>query len=321
MAEKGAEDSGRGDGMKGRQVLMTGATGYIGRELARRLLEAGAEVGVVTADPARARDILGVGVPCWGREECLADGGPLQGRQLLLHAGFARPYAGEAEIARSLEFTGRLFARAAEARIPAVLLLSSRSVYGRATPPPWSEESPPAPSNPYGEAKFASEVMLGMVRRFSPLTRTCAVRLGTVSGGGEGLVDVFILSRFVLAALRGDRIRIFGGSQEFDILDLRDAADALARLVREPAANWRPVYNLGSPVSQKIRHLAERAVALAAEHGRRGSVITTEPAGPDGTPRYGMDCARFCSGLGWRPLRSLDDTIRSLIEYYLPRLK
>ncbi len=321
MGEKGPRDSRQGGGMKGRRVLMTGATGYIGRELARRLLGAGAEVGVITGDPARARAVLGAGAPCWGREECLADGGPLQGRQLLLHAGFARPYAGEAEIARSLEFTGRLFARAAEARIPAVLLVSSRSVYGRATPPPWSEETPPAPDNPYGEAKFASEVMLGMLRRFSPLTRTCAVRLGTVSGGGEGLVDVFVLSRFVLAALRGEPIHVFGGGQEFDILDLRDAAEALARLAREPAANWRPVYTVGSPVAHNIRLLAERAVALAAEYGRRGSTITIEPAGTDGTPRYGMDCARFCGDLGWHPLHPLDDTIRSLIEHYLPRLK
>ena len=52
------------DAWRGRQVLVTGATGFIGRHVTRRLVQAGAHVVALIRDPTRATDLSAMGVRC-----------------------------------------------------------------------------------------------------------------------------------------------------------------------------------------------------------------------------------------------------------------
>ena len=54
---------------------------------------------------------------------------------LLLHLGFTRPFGENKQIADSLRFTSKLFTLAAQNQLPAVIYISSQSVYGLTSPP------------------------------------------------------------------------------------------------------------------------------------------------------------------------------------------
>ena len=303
-----------------KRIIITGSTGYIGQSLIRRLLQENSfAIGVISRDKRAARELLGEeSLTYYEQEDCLQGIVPLAQNDLLLHLGFARPHRGNLEIAKSLEFTGQLFSRAAKEHIPAIINLSSRSVYSLETPPPWTEHTRVAPSSVYGQAKYASELLLTMSQAIHPQTMISSIRLGTVSGGGGGLVDAFVLTKFVNQAIKGEPLRIIGGNQEIDVLDIRDTVEALVRMLKTPPQEWKPLYNLCSPVTYTIAQMAHLCVEIAARfNGGHRSEITIEKK--EVHMRYGMDSKLFYQDMQWQPRWKLEDIIQSLIEYYLLR--
>ena len=304
-----------------KRIALTGATGYVGRALVHRLSrETGYHLTVITRDKAAAQRLFGDQVAlCCDHDEWLGAPPPAGRVDVLLHLGFARPHHGEGEIARSLAFTARLFAHAAAQGTGAIVYVSSRSVYGFASAPPWTEASPVAPVSAYGQAKLEGERLLRAVKESHPEVMLTSIRLGTVSGGSAGLVDVFVLSRFVKQALRGEPIQIKGGTQEFDIIDIGDAVDGLVAVLRSVPEGWSGVYNLSSAGSYNIVMLAELCVQIASRHngGVRSPILVSQE---EVNLRYGMDNSLLCRDFGWRPTRKLEETVESLVRYYLRRI-
>jgi GDP-L-fucose synthase len=70
--------------------------------------------------------------------------------------------------------------------------------------------------------------------------------------------------------------------------------------------------NIGSGVELSISDLAQK---ILAEVGFKGK-ITWNSSHPDGTPRKILDTTTILS-LGWKPLISLDEGIKSTVEWYL----
>lgn len=301
-----------------RRIVVTGSTGYLGQSLVNRLSEEGLyEISVISGDKQSARKLFRDQVTRYYDQEDWFHNPPPTGREdILLHLGFARPHHGNSQIAKSLQFTSKVFLRAAKNGTRGIINVSSRSVYGLETPPPWTEETPVAPLSVYGQAKLGSELLLQSLLESHPKTVGTSIRLGTVSGGSNGLVDVFVLSKFARQALSGDPIRISGGSQEFDIIDIKDTVDAFAALLRTPPESWKPVYNLGSKSSYNIVFMAQLCVEVASRFnkGIKAPILLDEE---EVHMRYGMDSSLFYRDMNWRPKRTLEDTIESLMSYYV----
>lgn len=299
-----------------KRILITGSTGYIGQALVPKLAEEWFDVRILSRSKETARELFdGAASGYYDMEDWSQGVVPMGEIDILLHMGFARPHHGSREIAKSLEFTSELFSRAVTHRVPAIINVSSRSVYGSETPHPWTEASPVAPVSIYGQAKYGAELLLQSLTESNPHTTATSIRLGTVSGGANGLVDVFVLSKFVKQAITGEPIRIVGGSQEFDILDIRDTADALIHLLKTPLKTWKPIYNLTSEGTYNILTLAQICVETASRvNGGIESeiLIEDEPV----NMIYGMDCHLFYNDMNWKPQVTIEDTIISLIQYY-----
>lgn len=299
---------------KRKVLLITGSTGYLGRNLIPALTAGDYRIWALSTHPGRASKLFRDQVDEIFTEDAFQQGGLPWGRvDLLLHAGFARPYRPEGEIARSLEFTRDLFYYAGTHMVPALVYISSQSIYGQGSPPPWDEESPPAPRSSYAAAKYAAELMLRAERLRQPHLNWTSLRLAGLTGGAPGLVPVDLVTRFVERALKGEPLVILG-EHSFERLDIRDAVQGLIRLMKSASNRWGPVYNMGRGRTftiQKVAYKVIDQVKLIAG-GTRSEVITRIQDPP---LAFGMDSSEFFQLTGWQPQYTLEDSIQSLIAY------
>ncbi len=302
---------------KQKKILVTGASGYLGQSFINKLYEkSGYEILVFGRDKVKTANLFkGKVSNCFDKKDL--DCGLLQlgNVDILVHLGFARPHCNNMQIAESLEFTHELFTRAAMNQVPAIINISSQSVYGLETQPPWTEETSEAPATIYAQAKYAAELHLKSLKTINNQLMSSSIRLGSLAGGAAGLIDVCFLSKIVKQALQGEPIKIVGGSQEMERIDVRDAAAGLVAMLQVDPVNWEPVYNLGSGVVYNILKIARMVVEIASgfNEGVKSEIYVEEKPV---NMRFGMDSSLFYTDMKWRPQYGLKDTIESLIFHY-----
>ncbi len=194
-------------------VLVTGATGKVGRHLVQALLAAGARVAILSRDPVRARTLWpGARVDCragdLGDPASLADA--LVDIDLVFHLASYSPAPHEAAIYEaaahwtvSAEGTRNLVEGAVSGGVRRLVYLSSVKVMGDAAGAgnePADEETPPAPDSLYGRAKLEAEQQVLAAGREQGL-HACVLRLPMVYGlEGQGniarLIEAVARHRF-----------------------------------------------------------------------------------------------------------------------------
>lgn len=156
--------------LAGVPVLVTGATGKVGRRLVAALLAEGARVAILSRDPGRARD-LWPGAPIEGRRGDLREpatlGRLLDGIELVFHLASYAPGPREPDVYGSPAHwpvtalgTRNLAARVAEGRVTRLVYVSSVKAMGDAVAArgrPAREGDEPAPETLYGRAKLDAE--------------------------------------------------------------------------------------------------------------------------------------------------------------------
>jgi UDP-glucuronate 4-epimerase len=156
-----------------------------------------------------------------------------------------------------------------------IVVASSSSVYGSATPgEPSSEDSPTRPISPYGQTKLGAEQLCGLHRAEFGMDIVC-LRYFTVFGPRQRPDMAF--HRFLRAALRGEPIEVFGdGSQTRDFTYVGDVVAATLAAAATPRLPAEAL-NIGggSPSSLRaalelVEELTGRSLEIryaAREHG------------------------------------------------------
>ena len=303
-----------------KKVLLTGSTGYLGRNLTDLLLRDDRyQISIITGDVDKAKSLFGGKISNYYTHKDLEEDRIRGDNGFLVHCAFARPHEGDVRMASALQFTGSLFSRAHRLGIRSIINVSSKSVYSPENVPPFNEDSIPGPTSVYGTSKFSSELLLRSVLDLHTDVRGTSVRLSTVCGAGGGLVDVFVLSKFIIRALKGEKIVVRGGRQEFDIIDINDAASALAMLTESDDTLWKPVYNLGSELPYNIVRLAELSVSTASKlNGGIRSEIHIDD-NEDIYLKNITESSLFRKDFSWEPKVSIEETVMSMAEQYMKR--
>jgi GDP-4-dehydro-6-deoxy-D-mannose reductase len=307
------------------RVLVTGADGFAGRYLCRLLLASGHEVSGAVRPGSNAADGWFTGAEQarirWRslELESAASVAALfeQGCDAVVHlaavasGGEARRDPGHAWAVNAAGTARLLEAAASAAAPPLVLLVSSGEVYGRGEGAR-HEDAPVAPVSPYAASKAAAELAAAEVARRTGL-RTIIARAFQHTGPGqtEQYVVPAFARRLRQARAQGEtRVPVGNLKPVRDISDVRDVVAAYVALLERGVPG--EVYNVcrGEGVS-----LAELFDKLSMLLGVRAEAVP-EPSLMRGAdlPHLVGDNARLRSATGWAPARTLDATLRDVIN-------
>ncbi len=305
------------DTVSSKKLLITGATGFLGRNLITELLNQNAGFTIITLvrDIKKAKLLLPKKVQIFDEVDLEIGKLSFGNIDVLLHLGFARPHKSHLEIAQSLAFTGKIFRRAIANQVGSIINISSQSVYGQTSLPLWHEEKTKvAPNSPYSFAKYSSEIMLSEISHQHKQIHTTSLRLAGIVGGAKGLINIDLVSKFVENVKNNKNLKVIGGMQEIERLDIRDAVSGIISLLNTPSHKWKPVYNLGSNTQIKLLDLAEEIIKIGKIY-RVDNTSKVDFEEKEIDLKFGMDITLFINDTGWKPKYSIQDTIHSLFNF------
>lgn len=180
---------------------------------------------------------------------------------------------------------------------------------------PLRENGPVRPNNPYALAKSIQNQYCG---GFASLYGLDVVMTRSFNHTGAGQRDTFVLPSFArqIAEIKLGRrdpvIHVGNLDVKRDFLDVRDVCDAYLALLENGARG--ETYNVCSGNSYRLRDLLDRLRDLAGVEVR----IEVDPdrLRPADTPELRGDPAKIAAHTGWKPRIAIDDTLRSLLEYW-----
>jgi CDP-paratose 2-epimerase len=181
-----------------------------------------------------------------------------------------------------------------------------------------SENAPLDFYSPYGCSKGTADQYVRDYARVFGL-QTVVMRMSCIYGPRQfGTEDQGWIAHFLLSALRGDRLTIYGdGYQVRDALHVSDAADAWLGALDHIALVRGRTFNLGGGPSNAVslRELIARLKELT------GNDISYSFADwrPGDQPWYVTDTRALSAALGWKPKISLRDGLSSLHEWLAGR--
>ena len=193
---------------------------------------------------------------------------------------------------------------------------STSEVYGDPSQHPQTEEywgnvNPVGPRSCYDEGKRCAETLFFDYRRQHDL-RIKVARIFNTYGPRMHPNDGRVVSNFIVQALRGEAITIYGdGSQTRSFCYVDDLIEGFVRMMATPDDVTGPI-NIGNPGEFTIRELAEKVLALT---GSRSALVHRPLPENDPTQRQ-PDIARARSLLGWEPEVALEAGLRKTIRYF-----
>ncbi len=310
------------------RVLLTGAAGFIGSNVARLLLQAGHEV--VGADDlneaydARLKDwrlkqLDGHEAFTFHRmdirdkdavKRLFLEVRPEAVYNLAARAG-VRPSVETPEIYVDTNVHGTLnmLEGCREFDVPRFLLASTSSLYGSHNEVPFREDADTSrPLSPYAASKMGAEAMTASYAHLYGLDAP-VVRYFTVYGPA-GRPDMSVY-RFIRWIAEGEPITLYGdGEQSRDFTYVEDIARGTI-LVGGKVKGF-DVVNLGGDSPHKINEL----IALIEEALGKKAEVDREPVHPADVPATWADVSK-ARGLGWSPTVSLQEGVKRTVDWYL----
>jgi UDP-glucuronate decarboxylase len=197
-----------------------------------------------------------------------------------------------------------------------VLQASTSEVYGDPETHPQSESysgsvNPIGPRACYDEGKRCAETLFFDYHRQHRVAIK-VVRIFNTYGPRMALNDGRVVSNFIVQALRGDPITLYGeGLQTRAFCYVDDLVEGVVRMMKADGDFVGPL-NLGNPVEMTIRDLARTIIELTGSRSRIEHLAL-----PKDDPRQRCPDIQLAeSRLDWRPTVALEDGLAKTIAYF-----
>jgi UDP-glucose 4-epimerase len=322
-----------GASYQGAKVVVTGGLGFIGSSLARRLVEAGADVLVV--DPmlpntgANCANLKGLEGKL--RLHIFDPGKPNQITSLLPGHDFIFNLAGKVSHLDSmrdplsdLEANVRaqvllLEACRQYAPLAKIVYASTRQVYGRPVSCPVDESHPVRPVDVNGVNKAAGESYHTLYHQVYGL-RTVCLRLTNTFGPRMRVKDArqTFLGIWLRHVVEDGAFEIWGGQQKRDFTYVDDVVDAFLAVAVCPDVEGR-TFNIGGGPPVTLAELAETLIAIAGTGRFEIRQFPPERLRID-IGDYFADDRVFRRVTGWAPKITLQEGLTRTVAYYRENL-
>jgi dTDP-glucose 4,6-dehydratase len=177
----------------------------------------------------------------------------------------------------------------------------------------WGHVNPIGPRSVYDEAKRFSEATIMAYHRYYGVD-THMVRIFNTYGPRLQINDGRVISNFMVQALRGDDLTIYGeGAQTRSFCYVSDLIDGILRLSRSD--EHLPV-NIGNPDEWTILECAHEVLDVTGSKAK----ITFMPLPQDDPTRRRPDITRAKTLLGWEPKVTLRQGLEKSLQYFQARI-
>ena len=206
----------------------------------------------------------------------------------------------------------------AKAKNAVFLLASTSEVYGDPLihPQPeeyWGNVNPIGPRGVYDEAKRFAEAITMAYHRTHDIN-TKIVRIFNTYGPRMRIKDGRAIPNFLKQALTGEDLTIYGnGSQTRSFCFVTDLVEGIFRLLI--SEQHKPV-NIGNPNEMTIRQMADKILQATQSNSR----IVNVPLPEDDPKTRQPNITLAKEILNWEPKVSLDEGLKSTLEYFKQKL-
>ena len=310
-----------------KRVLVTGGSGFLGSHLCERLLGEGAEVlcldNFFSSDRQNVEHLLGYSNFELIRHDVTF---PLyvETDQIYNLACPASPIHYQHDPVQTIKTCVHgainMLGLAKRLKIP-IFQASTSEVYGDPEVHPqeesyWGKVNPIGPRSCYDEGKRCAEALMFAYHRQTDM-RIKVGRLFNTYGPFMHPNDGRVVSNFIMQALRGDPITIYGDGSQTRSFCYCDDLIRLMVLFMDDESDFTGPMNMGNPGEFTMLELAEAVVSIT---GSKSAVVHEPLPADDPKQRQpNIDIAR--SRYGWEPKTHLRDGLARTIEYFDDLLK
>ncbi len=286
-----------------RTILVTGASGFLGSNLIKKLLEdSNTKIIAVLGRPEDKANILPqnenvIVYPC--SDLFTTDFGHVD---TLIHTAFSRGDNLQG-LTASIEMTEKVIELVNNQAVDSIINISTQGLYHGLKPgEKVSEEGTVGPNTAYGLAKWAVENMLklGCKKNYTN------IRMASLSSNAR------FLEFFVGSVASGKDITVTAPHQYASIMDVSDAVAGILSITNIPLNQRKEIYNLGPGLQYSILDYAISANIIGGQLGYSPIKVTVEDSGKDFA--ICMNCSLLESETGWHPTVLKDEMITRLFD-------
>jgi len=306
-----------------KRVLITGGSGFLGSHLCERLLEAGHDVLCVdnffTGSKESIRHLLGhsrfevirhdITFPLYVEVDEIYN---LACPASPIHYQYDPVQTTKTSVHGAINMLG--LAKRIKAKI---MQASTSEVYGDPAihPQPesyWGNVNPIGPRACYDEGKRCAETLFFDYHRQHAL-RIKVARIFNTYGPRMAVNDGRVVSNFIVQALKGEDITVYGqGQQTRSFCFVDDLITGFVRLMEHTPDEFTGPVNLGNPGEFTILELAETVVRMTGSRSK----IVHNPLPQDDPMQRRPDITLARAALGWEPTIKLEEGLVNTIAYF-----
>lgn len=315
---------------EGKRVLITGGLGFIGSNLAIRLVQEGAQVTLVdNMIPRQGGNLFNISpiadkvhVNFSDVRNQLSVDHLVQGQEYIFHlAGQVNHVESVRNPIQDLDINCRGTLVLLEAcrrfnRDARIIFSGTRGEYGASVHLPVDENHPTNPKGIYAVTNLTAEKMILVYHDIHKLQGVCLRITNTYGERHQMQHDEFgVMNWFIRKAMDGETIPVFGDGMILrDFLYVGDLVECFLMVATYPQA-YGEVFNVGTGVPISFIDVARKIVDIAGN----GRVDFTEftPERKEVEPGdYYTDISKIKGVAGWEPTISLDEGIKRTIAFY-----